>query len=389
MNAIVPLPDEDENVVVVVPMLTISQAVGLYVGDLQRRGYSPRTINTYERLLDKFADAHTVYTDVSDVKPDDCRRFLDRWNRRSQGTKCHTYTVLFTFFEWLDDQGRIRKNPLDRVPRPKRIPPQDLDVTLVSTAEVQMMLRACRTWTETLAVAIPAYMGPRRHAAALLRLRDYDQLHHRIRFREKGAKTIWKPVPDELAHLLRLAIADGAIPTPDSYLIPPEGPLVRSGDRDDRVVWRVVKRVADRAGVEAHVHALRAAFATFYLEQNIGDLEALQALMGHKDIETTNVYLRKLNRDAAMERVRTLSWAGNDAGGGIPQLAGITLASSPVVGAGGFEPPFGETPHQQRAGSERGDACLDEALNQAVRARPQRAREACAPRPVDGKDTTA
>ena len=69
-----------------------------------------------------------------------------------------------------------------------------------------------------------------------------------------------------------------------------------------------VRRVADRAGVQSHVHAIRAAFAVHYLESHPGDLEALQALMGHTRSDTTQVYLRKLNRTKAMERVRDLDW---------------------------------------------------------------------------------
>jgi integrase len=88
-----------------------------------------------------------------------------------------------------------------------------------------------------------------------LRLRDYDTVRARIRFREKGGKVIWKPVPKELAEMLSAAMADGAIKEPDDYLVPPEGYLQRAGGRDDRVIWRVVKRVADRAGVDVTVHA--------------------------------------------------------------------------------------------------------------------------------------
>ena len=40
-----------------------------------------------------------------------------------------------------------------------------------------------------------------------------------------------------------------------------------------------------------------------------GELEALQRLMGHQKIETTQVYLRRLDRTRAMERVKDLSWA--------------------------------------------------------------------------------
>ena len=39
-----------------------------------------------------------------------------------------------------------------------------------------------------------------------------------------------------------------------------------------------------------------------------GAIEALQALMNHSRIDTTQVYLRALNRSKAMEAVRDLSW---------------------------------------------------------------------------------
>ena len=95
--------------------------------------------------------------------------------------------------------------------------------------------------------------------------------------------------------------------------------------------------------MDAHVHALRAAFAVFYLERHPGDVEALKELMGHRSIGTTQVYLRKLDRQRAMERVRDLSWGvvmtdkGEDSDN--QQFAEKRFASSPLVGAGGFEPP--------------------------------------------------
>ena len=76
----------------------------------------------------------------------------------------------------------------------------------------------------------------------------------------------------------------------------------------DRVVWNIVRTVAKRAGVQTHVHALRGAFATFFLEEHHGDIHALKELLGHKRIETTYVYLRRLDREKAMDQVRGLSW---------------------------------------------------------------------------------
>ena len=45
-----------------------------------------------------------------------------------------------------------------------------------------------------------------------------------------------------------------------------------------------------------------------FLESHPGALESLQALMNHSRIDTTQVYLKALNRSKAMEAVRDLRW---------------------------------------------------------------------------------
>jgi integrase/recombinase XerD len=346
------------------PMTTPAKAVDLYIGDCSRRGLAPRTISTYERLLWQFCDRVPNDQDVSRITTDDCARFLDGFNGQkkrgegqyARGTSAHTFTVLKGFFVWLYRTDRIKRNPIDRLEAPRRIPSEDLDVVTVSTDDVRKLLDAGRTWAERLAVAIPAYLGPRRRAVALLTLNDYDRERKRLRFNEKGGKVIWKPVPVELEKRLEAALAARAFDTPDGrfYLVPPEGPLVRPDDRDDRVIWRLVSKVADRAGVRAHVHALRAAFAVFYLEAG-GDKDSLQDLMGHRSPATTQVYLRKLNRETRMEHVRTLSWAlpaETHADSETDANSANLVGGSSLVGAGGFEPPKGESRGGKRSHSQ-------------------------------------
>jgi hypothetical protein len=97
----------------------------------------------------------------------------------------------------------------------------------------------------------------------------------------------------------------------DDYLIPNRRPgAVKRADRSDKVIWETVKTIAARAGVEAHVHALRAAFAVQFDEANPSHVVALKELMGHARIDQTLVYLRRKNKQKAMEVVRTLSWGG-------------------------------------------------------------------------------
>jgi site-specific recombinase XerD len=71
---------------------------------------------------------------------------------------------------------------------------------------------------------------------------------------------------------------------------------VRRAERSNKVIWETVMRVANRVGVRATVHALRRAFAVAFLTSHPGAIESLQALMNHSRIDTTQVYLRALNR---------------------------------------------------------------------------------------------
>ena len=76
---------------------------------------------------------------------------------------------------------------------------------------MRRLFDACATWTEFLCLATLAYLGPRRRAASNVRRRDVDLDRGTIRFREKGGKVITKPIPEEFAGLLRMAIGAGAI----------------------------------------------------------------------------------------------------------------------------------------------------------------------------------
>src|SRR5207247_3122803 len=78
--------------------------------------------------------------------------------------------------------------------------------------------------------------------------------------------------------------------------------------RDDRAISRYVSTLGKRAGVRVTPHSLRAAFAVQFLETHPGEIEALQRLMGHRKPETTQIYLRRLDNERAMERVKDLTW---------------------------------------------------------------------------------
>jgi len=299
--------------------MRLDRAIDRYLGDLSRRGYSRRTRDSYFRKLSKLYDRYPVGSDlaVEDVTEDDCRALLDTWNEAAPATRYHSWAVLSGFFQWAYRHGLVEGNPMARIEAPKRLRPEELDVTTISDEDVVRLFNGCRTWREALCLSTLAYLGARRSAVSNLRWRDVDMERATVRLREKGGKAITKPLPNDLLALYRRAVSEGVGGDPDSYVIPLGRQQQRDGDRDDRVVWRIVKDVAERAGVTAHVHSLRHAFAVRFLESNPGRLDALQALLGHARLETTQTYLRRLDTEKAMEAVRDLSW-----GPRLPAFAG-------------------------------------------------------------------
>lgn len=111
-----------------------------------------------------------------------------------------------------------------------------------------------------------------------------------IRVRGKGDKDRLVPMGEEVIYWMK------------EYLARARPELVSRNPRTDRVfvnqlgnglsrkgMWKRFREASDRAGVSAKVHTLRHSFATHLLEGG-ADLRAVQELMGHSDISTTQIY---------------------------------------------------------------------------------------------------
>jgi integrase len=294
--------------------MRLSRAVDLWMGELARAGRTASSRASYERYLHKLcAQVERGNPDVTvrEVTTNDCRAFLDRWIDKSPSTVASIHSALNGLFSWLYLEGEIDENPMTRIARPRRPRPEDVDVVIVTQADVEKMLGAVEGWQELLCLTVLAYTGSRRGAASLLRWRDVDLAEGTIRFREKGNKVAVKPMSYELLAILRAAVESTEVACkPDDYVIPNRRPasVKRRGDRSDKFIWETVRKVAARVGVKSTVHALRRAFAVAFLTSHPGALESLQALMNHARIDTTEVYLRAFNRTQAMEAVRDFSY---------------------------------------------------------------------------------
>jgi integrase len=290
--------------------LRIGEAIDLFLGDLARQGRRDGTLRDYRYKLNLLADdLKDCYVDEIEVTG--YERFLNRWVGAAPSTLASSVSLVHVFSKFLWRRGFAREDVGRMIERPRKPRPEDLDVVTVSTEDVRRMMDACESWQEFLCLSTAIYLGARRGALARVRLSDVDFDAGTIRFFEKGGKVIVKPLPEEYVEILRAAQEEGIWKRPEDYLIPNRRPgAVRNPERSDKVIWETVRKVARRAGVVCTVHALRAAFAVQFDEENPDQLIALKDLMGHERLETTLVYLRRKNRARAMEAVRTLSWGG-------------------------------------------------------------------------------
>lgn len=138
----------------------------------------------------------------------------------------------------------------------------DAAVTDVTEDDCRAHLTAGATGVRTR--SMPASRGRSFFAARRLPTSARDVMRHRP-FAVRTST--WSAGRFEFAGLLRLALDAGAIgAAPDAYVIPMVRDQRRKGDRDDRIVSRIIKRLGDRAGVVVSLHPLRAALAVRFLE---------------------------------------------------------------------------------------------------------------------------
>lgn len=294
--------------------MTLEEAINAYRAAMRRRNFKPNSQQRYGRQLDLFAAYIGPDTPVADIGPRELRAYIDTFDAHAPSTIALVCTILSSFFKDLALDDVVAFSPMEKVRRPKVPALRDRERTRVSSEQVATMLAACENWTERLCLYTLAYMGVRRTALANLRWRDVDGKRWTAAFVEKGGKRITKPIPHELRKVYTdyamHRAGDGDPISPDEWVVPNHRPLPLDEERSPRIVYTTVKRVANRCGIKAHVHAFRAAFAVRFLTQNPAKLEALRQLMGHNSINTTQGYLDELEGEAAMRDVETMTFGG-------------------------------------------------------------------------------
>lgn len=199
-----------------------------------------------------------------------------------------------SFGRWLELEGYVVADPttLLEVPRKGRYLP-----TVLTTEEVDRIIEAARSRGGIEGLRNAAFIellfscGLRVSEACHLRFADTFLDEGYIRVLGKGSKQRLVPLSDSATQELRRYLAHPDRPTPkrgeEEYIF-----LSARGKAISRItIFVYIKEAAAAAGVEKNIspHTFRHSFATALLEGGAG-LQAIQLLLGHEDVATTEIY---------------------------------------------------------------------------------------------------
>ena len=258
------------------------------------RGLSEHTVSAYRRDLAALWD-YCEERELGDwvaLSVSDMRRFAAGAHRRGLAPRSvqRRLAGARSFFSYLEREGAATHNPARGVkaPRPPRNLPRTLDLDQV-TRLLDIPAGDALACRDRGMMELMYSSGLRLAELIALDLGGIDMREGLVRVTGKGRKTRILPIGGKALEALQgwlhrrgeLAAAEES-----ALFVGARGRRIAASSVQSRIdYW------ARRAGLPGHVHPhmLRHSFATHMLESS-GDLRAVQELLGHADISTTQVY---------------------------------------------------------------------------------------------------
>ena len=278
------------------------------------RGASAHTLRAYRRELHGFA-AYIAALYGKDQGPESIehthiRAYLGTLYDRglSKASAARALAAIRSWFRWLARTGLLEQNAASLVATP-RLPKHLPRVPSIEQMNrvVESVGEDAASWParDTAILELLYGCGIRNAELTGLNLEDIHWANEAILIRGKGQKERYVPLGDAAAQALRAYMAERSArlaaasdtkgyATPALFLNLQLRGLAKPGGEarlTTRSVGRIVKRIAILRGLSAdvHPHTLRHAFGTHLLEEG-ADLRAIQELLGHERLSTTQRY---------------------------------------------------------------------------------------------------
>lgn len=275
----------------------VEVALGAFLQALSQRNASVHTIKAYRTDLAEF----TSFIGPEELKAIDhllLRAFLAHLYERglSKPSVARALSSVRSFFKWMGRERMIDANPalLVSPPKlPKKLPRVPTMEEMNSVLDSKMPDEAAFPERDRLILELLYGCGIRNSELTGINLDDVHLRQGLILVRGKGKKERIVPFGEaaEFAlrdyHPCRTKVLEQHHHTGESALLI----NLRGSRLTTRSVGRIVKSIAVAGGLpqEVHPHTLRHAFGTHMLEEGV-DLRAIQELLGHERLSTTQRY---------------------------------------------------------------------------------------------------
>jgi integrase/recombinase XerD len=257
----------------------------------QERGYSPNTLEAYERDILEFLNYHdSQNAKLYHITRREVNRYLAELRARQNATASilRKISSIKGFYGWLQAKGMLTENPLSLLELPKR---RKTLPKVLTVGEVSRLLSSdSLSLQDKVIVELLYACGLRVSELVGLQVKGIDISGGYIRVLGKGGKERLIPLGDVSVMVIKKYLAETGLKGDDPLLIHLERqvPLFKS-PLNRREIWKRVRDMKRVIGRDVSPHTFRHSFATHLLE-NGADLRVVQELLGHSDISTTQIY---------------------------------------------------------------------------------------------------
>jgi len=275
------------------------------------KGLSDNSIEAYSRDIDKlqqFADSLPNSLKPEAFTLNDLRQFINWVNELGMipSSQARILSGIKSFYKYLLAEDIIRNNPAELLESPKKM--RKLPDTL-SYQDINKLIEAIDLskpdGTRNKAIIEVLYScGLRVSELTELKLSNLYLEIEFIKVIGKGNKERLVPIGGEAIKALKLWIEHNRVHIPIKKGEEDMVFLNRRGSRLSRVyIFMLIKQLAELAGIKKSIspHTLRHSFATHLVEGG-ADLRAVQEMLGHESITTTEIYTH-LDREYLKETI--------------------------------------------------------------------------------------
>jgi integrase/recombinase XerD len=261
-----------------------------------QRGFSPHTVEAYQRDLEKLLNyLKQEGKTVDDVQLEDLQHFAATLHELGIGpsSQCRILSGVRSFFRFLELDGWREDDPSELLESPVlgEHLPEVLSEEEVDMLEGSIDLSKWEGQRNKAIIEVLFSCGLRVSELVNLKLSSIYVDEQYVRVMGKGSKERLVPISPKALRELDLWMVDRNLmkikPGEEDYVF-----LNRRGAHLTRtMILIMIKRQAEEAGIQKTIspHTLRHSFATALLEGG-ADLRAIQAMLGHESIGTTEIY---------------------------------------------------------------------------------------------------